>query len=94
MNIRLILIALLAATTLAACGDGHDHEQGSEHSGAPESALGNHAAGNETEAFYGDEAPVIIDAVPQDDHGHDHGEEDAHAPDDHDHGESSEPHAH
>lgn len=107
MNVRPTLIALLAATTLTACDDGHDHDQASEHMDAPESAHGTPPASNATEAFYGDEAPVIIAAVPQDDHGHDHGEEDAHAHgehdeveedahdhDEHDHDEGSEPHAH
>lgn len=94
MNACPTLIALLTATALSACGPGHDHDHehdgASEHSAEPESVHGNPPAANVTEAFYGDEAPVIIEAVPEDDHGHDHGEEDEHPGGDH----GSEPHAH
>jgi hypothetical protein len=68
------------------------------------------APATQTEAVYGDEAPVAIDAPAQDDHGHAHDGEGDHAhngehaheadgshPDetgDHDHEDGSEPHDH
>jgi hypothetical protein len=66
------------------------------------------AAAEETQAFYGDEAPVAVPAVPADDHGHAHDEhgghthdahgghphEDEHENGEHTHGDGSEPHDH
>jgi hypothetical protein len=62
----------------------------------------------ETQAFYGDEAPVALPAEPIDDHGHSHDGDADHAHGDdthshdakktddhgHDHGDGSEPHDH
>lgn len=96
MNLRPTLIALFAATALSACGQDHGHDHPSQPPAAAESATENRPAANETQAFYGDEAPVTIEAAPEDDHGHSHGDDGDHSHDDesHDHGDGSEPHAH
>ncbi len=85
------LIALPAALLLAltACAA----ETDSEAAATPAAA-----ADSQTEAVYGDEAPVVIPAAPEttDDHAHDgehpeHGDEHEH---EHDHGDGEAPHAH
>lgn len=94
MKLRSALLApvvLLAALALAACGPNpeHDHDQGADNgagqsSGDPfDNSAALPPAEEETQAFFGDEAPVAIEALPEDDH--DHG---------HDYGDGSEPHVH
>jgi len=82
MNIRLLLLPALLVLSLAACGA----DPAAESTAANAAAT---AAATETEAVFGDEAPVTILAEPVDEHGHEHAEDDAH-----DHGDGSEPHAH
>lgn len=84
MNVRTLLPALLVLV-LAACAA----EPADESTAAD--------AATETEAVYGDDAPVAIAAEPADDHGHAHDEaegEHAHEDDAHDHDDSSAPHVH
>lgn len=98
MKLRSALLApvvLLAALALAACGpnqehghapgQAHDTGAGESHGDAVDDSGALPPAAEQTQAFFGDEAPVIIEAQPEDDHGHDHG---------HDHGDGSEPHVH
>lgn len=85
MNIRLLLPALLVLS-LAACGADPAAESTAESTAASAATT---AAATETEAVFGDEAPVTILAEPVDEHGHEHAADDAH-----DHGDGSEPHAH
>lgn len=93
MKPRLLIPALLVLT-LAACA--------ADTAGESAAPAADTAAG-ETEAVYGDEAPVAIAPEPADGHahgegahGHDDHAHDDHAHDDkaHDHGDGSEPHAH
>ncbi len=100
--------ALIAITfLLAGCGAEQTPKQAPA---APPSAPTSAAPADQTEAVYGDEAPVIIDAPKEVDHGHSHDEDSDHSHDDdhehnadgshpvkkdkHDHDDGSEPHDH
>jgi hypothetical protein len=79
MIVRTLPLLLLSTLLLAACG-GKDQPAPAS---APAEATASPAA--QTEAVYGDEAPVTIATPPEDDHGHDHEHGDDHSHDD-DHG--------
>ena len=95
MKLRSALFApvvLLAALALAACGPNQGNNMDRGDAGAvqdnretSDNSAALPPAEEETQAFFGDEAPVIIEAAPEDYHDHDHG---------HDHGDGSEPHVH
>lgn len=100
--------ALIASTfLLAGCGAEQTPPQ---QPAAPPSTPASAAPANQTEAIYGDEAPVTIDAPQEADHGHlhdddgDHSHDDEHEhnadgshpddKDDHDHEDDSSAHGH
>lgn len=73
-------IALACTLLLASCG-GAEQAPAPAATAPPTAAVAPHDA-NTTEAVYGDEAAILIDAPKADDHAHGDGE---HSHDDHDH---------
>ncbi len=98
MNIQASLIAVLAAAVLLACGHDHESDQGHEHPtparGADKAAVEQTPAGNETQAFYGEEEPVLIEAAPESDHGHSHDQEGDHSHEEDKHSHEEDEHSH
>ena len=92
MNPTKTLAPLAFALLLAACGAAEPAADASADTAATDAA----AAATQTEAVYGDEAPVIIEsAAPADDHGHAHNADGSHAEgDDHGHDHADGDHAH
>jgi major membrane immunogen (membrane-anchored lipoprotein) len=92
------LLKTTAATALtlllAACGSGEPNATDAPADTALAAPAADSAA-LQTEAVYGDEAPVAIEAEPADDHGHAHNADGSH-PDgeDHAHDEAADDHGH
>lgn len=103
MNLFKITAATALTLLLAACSSGEPAATDAPNDAAPTADAADNAAA-QTEAVYGDEAPVAIEAEPADDHGHAHnadgshpeGEDHAHddAADDHGHDHGDGDHAH
>lgn len=81
MTLTKTLAALAFALLLTACGG---ETPAAENAAAAPTETTD--AASQTEAVYGDEAPVAIEAEPVDDHGHAHNADGSHAEgDDHAH---------
>jgi hypothetical protein len=102
MKLHPLLLGTAISLVLSACN-------GDPAPTPPSSAAAPAAAAEETEAFYGDEAPVLLPAEPVDDHGHSHDGDADHSHDHphdagataparrehgHEHDDGSEPHDH
>lgn len=90
MKIRHVLVSSALVLSLAGCSADQSPDVESGDATAPAAATqdATGAAATDTQAFYGDEAPVVVDAPAEDDHGHAHDaegrhmdEDDAHAHD-------------
>jgi len=100
---KLIATSLFALLLLSACNGDAPAPEGEPTAPAPTADAAVADAATQTQAIYGDEAPVAIEAEAEpahadgEDHAHNpdgsHAEE-AEAEDAHDHGDGSEPHAH
>ena len=90
MTMTQTLAALAFTLLLTACGG--EAPAAESASAAP---TGTADAASQTEAVYGDEAPVAIEAEPVDDHGHAHNADGSHAEvDEHAHDETGDDHGH
>jgi hypothetical protein len=66
MNLYSLLLGAAIVLALSACNDAPAPAT------PPASAPAQAPAAEQTQAFYGDEAPVTVPAEPADDHGHSH----------------------
>lgn len=90
MTLTKTLAALAFTLWLTACGG--ETPTAENAAAAP---TGTTDAASQTEAVYGDEAPVAIEAEPVDDHGHAHNADGSHAEgDEHAHDASDDDHGH
>jgi hypothetical protein len=93
MKLHPLLLGSAIALALAACNDTSVPSEPTAPRAAPTEVSAPPATG-ETQAFYGDEAPVVVPAEPADDHGHPHDGDAGHTHGDagHLHGDSTHSH--
>jgi ABC-type Zn uptake system ZnuABC Zn-binding protein ZnuA len=96
MTMHKTLAALAFTLLLTACGADAPASEATSAPATEATATAESAdAASQTEAVYGDEAPVAIEAAPVDDHGHAHNADGSHAEgDEHAHGEAGDDHGH
>lgn len=96
MNLHTTIAALLTTAALVACEQdhGHDHAHDSEAPASSASTQQDGPDANATEAFYGEEAPMVIEGDHETHHDHEENGDHAHDEHGHAHDDNNEPHAH